>query len=70
MIPRVGRYSPLITPKAGSFFHAVFQPVAITDDCSQSQAILITKNNTDGLCHARKIAWLRPVVNPMFASMH
>ena len=26
MIPGVGRYSMLITPRAGSLFHAVFQP--------------------------------------------
>jgi len=25
MIPGVGPYSPLFTPKAGSLFHAVFQ---------------------------------------------
>jgi hypothetical protein len=27
MIPGVGRYSMLITPRAGSLFHAVFQPI-------------------------------------------
>jgi hypothetical protein len=28
MIPGVGPYSALITPKAGSLFHAVFQPMS------------------------------------------
>jgi len=29
MIPGVGRYSTLISPRAGSLFHAVFQTTAV-----------------------------------------
>ena len=46
------------------------RPVSITGDRRQSQAILIAKKDTDGLCHASRIAWLEPAVNPMFTSMH
>ena len=46
------------------------RPVAIADDRSQSHTIFVAKKNTDGLCHAPRIAWLEPAVNPMFVSMH
>jgi hypothetical protein len=34
MIPGVGPYSALITPIAGSLFHAVFQPEPVLRQCS------------------------------------
>ena len=46
------------------------RPVAITDDRSQSQAILVAQKDTDGLCHAPRIARPEPPVNPMFVSVH
>ena len=46
------------------------RPVAIADDRSQSRAILLAQKNTDGLCHAPKIARLNANVNPMFVSLH
>src|SRR6266567_2357448 len=46
------------------------RPVSITGDRGQSQAILIAKKDTDGLCHAPRFAWFEAAVNPMFASMH
>jgi hypothetical protein len=43
MIPGMGRYSMLITPRAGSLFHAVFQSTA---------------RRCEGLCHANQaILW-------------
>jgi hypothetical protein len=50
--------------------NVLLRAVSITGDRSQSQAILIAKKDTDGLCHAPRIAWIQPAVNPMFASMH
>src|SRR5438046_1229014 len=50
--------------------NVLLRPVAIADDRRQSHAILVAKKNTDGLRHASRIAWLEPVVNPIFASMH
>jgi len=44
--------------------------VAIADDRSQSQAILFAEKDTDGLCHAPRIARPEPSVNPMFVSVH
>jgi len=44
--------------------------VSIAEDRSQSHAILVAKKDTDCLCHAQSIASLRPVVNPVFVSMH
>jgi hypothetical protein len=46
------------------------RPAAIAVDRSQSHAILIAKKDTDGLCHAPRITWIQPAVNPMFVSMH
>src|SRR6202049_3817777 len=46
------------------------QPVAIADDRGQSRAILLAQKNTDGLCHASRIARLNANVNPMFVSLH
>ena len=46
------------------------RPVAIADDRSQSRAILLAQKNTDGLCHAPRIARLNSNVNPMFVSLH
>jgi hypothetical protein len=48
----------------------LLRPVAIADNRSQSRAILSAKKNTDGLCHAETIAWLKPSVNPLFTSVH
>jgi hypothetical protein len=46
------------------------RPVAIADDRSQSRAILLAQKNTDGLCHAPRIARLNTNLNPMFVSLH
>jgi hypothetical protein len=46
------------------------RPVAIADDRSQSRAILLAQKNTDGLCHAPRIARLNANVNLMFVSLH
>src|SRR5882724_4157031 len=45
-----------------SSLNVLLWSVAIADDRSQSHAIPVTEKNTDGLCHAPRIAWPRPVV--------
>jgi hypothetical protein len=50
--------------------NVLLRPVAITDNRSQSHAILVAEKNTDALCHAPTIAWFEPSVNPMIASVH
>jgi hypothetical protein len=46
------------------------RPVPIADDRSQSRAVFSINQEAYGLCHAAKIAWFGPAVNPTYASVH
>ncbi len=44
--------------------------VTVDDDRGQALAVFGGKQDADGLSHTERIAWFRPLVNPLFASMH
>lgn len=48
----------------------LLRAVAISDDGGQARAVVGSNNDVDGLCHAPKIAWISPQVNPLISSMH
>ena len=48
----------------------LLRAVAITEDGGQTRAVFGSKDDADGLCHAFRIAWINPVVNPLFSSVH
>jgi hypothetical protein len=44
--------------------------IAVADDGGQSLAILGVDDDTDGLCHAPRFAWITAALNPLFGSEH
>ena len=48
----------------------LLRAVAISDDGGQVRAVFGSDDDADGLCHAPRIVWIRPAVNPLIGSVH
>jgi len=67
MIPGVGRYSPLITPRAGSLFHAVFQLYRQAEIFARDGVTLETSTLSGGV--GATAAALQPLIDALAAKV-
>ena len=50
--------------------HVLERPAAIADDRGKARAVGGGNDHGNGLCHANRLVWPNPIVNPMIGSLH